>query len=162
MTLVISGKGNIMPAMRAVASLCMMAMMMSCSSGRDSTAKTMAQDKTAGEDRALHDCTQEEKFKIIEQANKEAGSEGERWVERGASGAVSAGLSWIPVVGGFFASANNARQDTKEWTQSSSQKSIDVLAGATCDEHGNYVPSDTAKKMDKVNEVVNPLRSQYE
>ncbi len=138
--------------------LCLMAMIVGCSSGADSTTKSMAQDKTGGADITLHDCTQGEKYKIIEQANKEAGSEGKRWLEKQPSHAASFGLSWIPVVGGFLAGANDARQETKEWTQSSSQKSIDVIAGAKCDSHGNYVPSDTAKKMDKVNEVVNPLR----
>ena len=160
MTLTSLIKGNFIAVMtiRAVTTLCMMAMMMSCSSGRDSTAKTMAQDQTTGGNTTLRECTQEEKYKIIEQANKEAGSEGTRYLKATPSRAASAGLSFIPVVGGFLASANDARQETKEWTQSSSQKSIDVLAGATCDSQGNYVPSDRAQKMDKVNAIVDPLR----
>jgi len=155
-----SAKDNVISAMaiRTAASLCMALLIVGCSSGRDDSARTMAQDKTAGGDIQLHDCTQEEKYKIIEQANKEAGSEGKQYLEAMPSHAASAGLSFIPVVGSFLAGANNVRQETKEWTKSSSQKSIDVLAGATCDNHGNYVPSDAAKKMDKVNAVVNPLR----
>ncbi len=155
-----SAKGNViqMMSIRTATSLCMALMIVGCSSGPNSTVKTIAQDKAAGGDIKLHDCTQEEKYKIVEQTNKEAGSEGKRYLEAMPSHAASAGLSFIPVVGGFLASVNDARQETKEWTQSSSQKSIDVLAGATCDNHGNYVPSDTAKKMDKVNAVVDPLR----
>lgn len=155
-----SVKGNVIPALaiRTAASLCMVLMIVGCSSVPDSTVRTMAQDTTPGGDITLHDCTQEEKYAIIKKANEEAGSEGKRYLEAMPSHAASAGLSFIPVVGGFLAGANNARQGTKEWTQSSSQKSIDVIAGATCDEHGNYVPSDRSKKMDKVNALVNPFR----
>ena len=144
--------------LKAASALCVVAMLAGCSSGRESTTKTMAQDQAAGGDTELRECTQEEKYRIIEQANKEAGSEGKRYLKKTPSRAASAGLSFIPVVGGFLASANDARQETSEWTQSSSQKSIDVLAGATCDNQGNYVPSDRAKKMDKVNSIVNPLQ----
>lgn len=155
-----TAKNNIrlMMSIRTATSLCMALMIVGCSSGPSSTAKTMAQDTTAEGDITLHDCTQAEKYRIIEQANKEAGSEGKRYVKAMPSHAASAGLSFIPIVGSLLASANDARQETQEWTESSSQKSIDVLAGATCDNHGNYVPTDRAKKMDKVNAVVNPLR----
>src|SRR5689334_13428832 len=106
-----SVKGNIIPAMaiRIAPSLCMALMIIGCSSGPNSTAKTMEQDTTAGGDITLRDCTQEEKYKIIEQANKEAGSEGKRYLEKTPSHIASAGLSFIPVVGGFLAGANNAR-----------------------------------------------------
>lgn len=159
MTLMKSGKGRIMSVMaiRAAVSLCMAVMIVGCSSA-GGTAKPMVQDKTGERDIQLHDCSPEEKHAILEQANKEAGSEGSRWLKRQPSRAASFGLSWIPVIGPFLAGANDARQETQEWTQSSSQKWIDVLAGAMCDNHGNYVPSDTAKNMDKVNNVVNPLR----
>ena len=155
-----SAKGNVIRtmSMRTATALCIALMIVDCSSGPDRTTKPMAQDTTAGGDVKLHDCTPEETKKIMDQATEEAGSEGKRYLEAMPSHAASAGLSFIPVVGGLLASANDARQETKEWTQSSSQKSIDVIAGAKCDEHGNYVPSDTAKKMDKVNAVVNPLR----
>jgi hypothetical protein len=132
-------------------------MIIGCSSGPD-TVKTMAQDNTAGGDIKLHECTPAEQYAIIEQANKEAPGFFSYHGERMASGAVSGGLSWIPGIGSLLASANNARQETKEWTQSSSRKSIDVIAGAKCDEQGNYVPSDTANKLDKINAIANPLR----
>lgn len=135
----------------------MAAMIVGCS-GAGGTATPMAQDTTGGGDITLHDCSPEEKSSILEQANKEAGSEGSRWLKRQPSRAASFGLSWIPVIGPLLAGANNARQETQEWTQGSSQKSIDVIAGAKCDQHGNYVPFASAEKMDKVNKVVNPLR----
>ena len=144
-------------AIRVAVSLCMVAMIVGCSSA-GGTATPLAQDTPGGGDITLHDCSAEEKSAILKQANKEAGSEGSRWVKKQPSRAASFALGWIPVIGPLLAGANDVRQETQEWTQGSSQKSIDVIAGAKCDQHGNYVQSDTANKMDRVNKVVNPFK----
>ena len=143
MTLMRSGKGNAMSvmAMRAVAFLYMMAMIVGCSSGRDSTSRPIEAGTTADGQPCL---TQEQKLaKVKELSNKESflQREKESLIIRGG-GNLLGSLIGLGNAGEYADMANGVKKATVKGN--AARDSIDTIRTKDCDSEAPSTTNDAA------------------
>ncbi|HEU5407398.1 MAG TPA: hypothetical protein VFU48_06500 [Nitrospira sp.] len=141
MTWMISDKSNVMPAMviRAAVSLCMVAMIVGCSSGRDSNSRATATDISADGQPCL---TQEQKFaKMKELSNKESfwQKQKEGLIIRGG-GNLLGSLVGLGNAGEYADMANGVKKATVKGN--AGRDSIDTIRTKDCDSEAPSTTND--------------------